>query len=91
MAQFLGRPLRAISTRHHLRRPWGIPATLIAEFAGMVWALALAIRGPRYVSLTAGKAEPNASTETNNLPAGHIRVSGDGFRGVCVVRRQGRD
>ena len=31
------------STRHHLRRPWWIPATLIAELAGMTWALALAI------------------------------------------------
>ena len=51
MTQFLGRPLRAISTRHHLRRPWWIPATLIAEFSGMAWSLALAARGPRYVSL----------------------------------------
>ena len=55
IAQFLGRPLRAISTRHHLHRPWWIPATLIAEFSGMAWALALAVRGPRYVSLKAGK------------------------------------
>ena len=57
IARFLGRPLRAISTRHHFRRPWWIPATLIAEFAGMVWALALAVRGPRYVSLKAAKRD----------------------------------
>jgi GT2 family glycosyltransferase len=55
IVQFLGRPLRAISTRHHLRRPWWILATLIAEFSGMAWALALAVRGPRYVSSKADK------------------------------------
>lgn len=55
MGRFLGRPLRAISTRHHIRRPWWIPATLIAEFSGMAWALALALRGPRYVSSKAVK------------------------------------
>jgi len=57
MAQFLRRPWRAISTRHHLRRPWWIPTTLIAEFSGMAWALALALRGPRYVSPKADKHE----------------------------------
>ena len=49
---FLGRPLRAAMTRHHLRRPWWIPATLIAEITGMLWALALYLRGPRYLPLT---------------------------------------
>jgi GT2 family glycosyltransferase len=91
--QFLGRPLRAISTRHHLRRPWWILATLIAEFAGMVWALALAVRGPRYVSLTAGKTEPAASTEINNIAR---RPQSPRFqrwfsRSVHSARRQGRD
>jgi GT2 family glycosyltransferase len=46
--EFLARPFRAVVTRHHLRRPWWIPVTLIAEFTGMLWALALFIRGPRY-------------------------------------------
>ena len=46
---FFGRPLKAIATRHHLRNPWWIPATLIAEFTGMVWALVLAAQGPRYL------------------------------------------
>jgi hypothetical protein len=50
IAGFLGRPLRAVSTRHHLRRPWWIPATLVAELSGMTWALVLAAQGPRYVS-----------------------------------------
>ena len=50
MAQFLGRPFRAISTRHHLRRPWWIPATLVAELSGMGWAMLLAAQGPRYLT-----------------------------------------
>ena len=45
---FASRPLRAITTRHHLRRPWWIPATLIAEVWGMLWAIRLAVSGPRY-------------------------------------------
>jgi len=45
---FLSRPFRSVMTRHHLRRPWWIPVTLVAEASGMVWALALHARGPRY-------------------------------------------
>ena len=48
--RFFGRPLKAIATRHHLRNPWWIPATLVAEFTGMVWALVLAAQGPRYLN-----------------------------------------
>jgi GT2 family glycosyltransferase len=50
LGRLFGRPLRAITTRHHLCRPWWIAATLIAEFSGMVWALMLAAQGPRYLS-----------------------------------------
>ena len=45
---FLWRPFHSIMTRHHLRRPWWIPVTLVAELTGMLWALALYARGPRY-------------------------------------------
>lgn len=45
---FLARPFRAVATRHHLRHPWWIPITLVAEIAGMAWALGLHLRGPRY-------------------------------------------
>ncbi|MFO0075323.1 MAG: glycosyltransferase [Cyanobacteriota bacterium] len=38
--------LRSIRTRHHLRRPWWIPATLVAELRGFLWALRLQARGP---------------------------------------------
>ena len=50
VSRFLRRPLRAIATQHHIRRPWWIPVTLVAEFSGMVWAILLALRGPRYLS-----------------------------------------
>jgi GT2 family glycosyltransferase len=40
---------RAAATRHHLRRPWWIPLTLIAELRGFLWALVLLARGPRYL------------------------------------------
>ena len=46
--KFLARPFQAVMTRHHLRRPWWIPVTLVAELTGMLWALALHARGPRY-------------------------------------------
>ncbi len=47
---FLGRPVRAISTRHHLTHPWWILPTLCAELIGMSWALVLKARGPRLVT-----------------------------------------
>jgi glycosyltransferase involved in cell wall biosynthesis len=40
------RPLRSIRTRHHLRRPWWIPLTLLAEIRGLLKALQLSARGP---------------------------------------------
>ncbi len=44
--RILARPWRAIRTRHHLRYPWWIPATLLAELAGLARARRLA-RGGR--------------------------------------------
>lgn len=41
------RPLRAIATRHHLRRPWWILPTLVAETTGLLWAIYLFARGAR--------------------------------------------
>lgn len=43
------RPIAAVSTRHHLRRPWWIPVTLVGELLGFCWGLGLALRGPRYL------------------------------------------
>lgn len=49
LKDFLVRPIRAVATRYHLRHPWSIPVTLLAEIRGMVWAVALRMRGPRYL------------------------------------------
>jgi GT2 family glycosyltransferase len=57
LVALLSRFPRAIANRHHLQRPWWIPATAVAEFSGMIWALWLAVRGPRYIS-TRQKVEP---------------------------------
>ena len=47
----LGRMFRSIRTRHHARRPWWIPVTLVAELGGLVWAAALRVRGTRNIRL----------------------------------------
>jgi GT2 family glycosyltransferase len=47
--KILARPMRAIRTRHHLSHPWWIPGTLFAESWGFLWAVALALRGPRLI------------------------------------------
>lgn len=61
-----GRIARSVRTRHHLTRPWWIPATLIAETLGLCWAVGLAVRGPRLLpaeprSTHAGAAVRSAS------------------------------
>lgn len=53
---FVARPWRAIATRYHLRHPWRIPATLLAELGGMAWAAALRWRGPRLLPPPEGPA-----------------------------------
>lgn len=50
LGKILARPIRAIYTRHHLYKPWWIPATLIAEFRGFLWALCLYLKEPRYIN-----------------------------------------
>jgi glycosyltransferase involved in cell wall biosynthesis len=45
----LWRPLRAVRTRHHLRHPWWIPLTLLAELRGFFRAIGLLARGPKLV------------------------------------------
>lgn len=50
--EFFFRALRAIATRHHLRNPWWAPLTLFAELRGMLWALFLFSKGPRYINAT---------------------------------------
>lgn len=52
LREFLVRPCRAVATRYHLRHPWWIPVTLLAEISGMLWALGLFMRGPRRLERT---------------------------------------
>jgi GT2 family glycosyltransferase len=53
-ARVAGRFARSIRTRHHLSRPWWIPATLVAESLGLGWAIGLALRGPRLLARDGG-------------------------------------
>ncbi|MEN8130167.1 MAG: glycosyltransferase family A protein [Pseudomonadota bacterium] len=53
MASFK-RLVRSVMTRHHLRQPWWIPMTFVAELGGMAWASILAMRGPRYITPETG-------------------------------------
>ena len=50
----LRRLVSSVRTRHHLSHPWWIPATLLAETAGLAWAGALALRGPRLLESRTG-------------------------------------
>lgn len=57
IVQMLARPLRAVRTKHHLQHPWWIPLTLFSEIAGLLWAVALYLRGPRLI----GRSGPGES------------------------------
>ncbi len=50
LLSFIGRPLRAVRTKHHLIHPWWIPATLASEAIGFAWAVCLYLRGPRLIN-----------------------------------------
>lgn len=43
----LVQPWRAIRTKHHLKAPWWIPVSLLAELLGIIWAFALFLKGPQ--------------------------------------------
>jgi len=53
--KMLSRPLRAVRTKHHLRSPWWIPLTLVAEMLGFAWAVSLFLQGPKYVKVESEK------------------------------------
>ena len=52
--EMLWQPIRSVVTRHHLRRPWWIPLSFVAELRGLAWALRLHLRGPALVATTKG-------------------------------------
>ena len=47
--QLLWRPIRAVRTRHHLRRPWWIPLTIVAELRGFLLARRLLRQGEQLI------------------------------------------
>lgn len=51
--ELLSRPWRAVATRHHLRHPWQIIGTWLAEARGLVWAWRLWRAGPKLVDAKA--------------------------------------
>lgn len=48
--QLCWRPIRSVRTRFHLRHPWRIPPTLLAEVRGFFWARRLLRAGPRLLN-----------------------------------------
>lgn len=49
MRDIVWRMFRSVRTRHHLRQPWWIPVTLIAECRGLLWALKMHRKGQRLI------------------------------------------
>lgn len=62
-AKIAGRLARSVRTRHHLRRPWWIPVTLVAETLGLLWAVGLAARGPRLLPLAPAGSRDGATAK----------------------------
>jgi GT2 family glycosyltransferase len=62
-AKIAGRLARSVRTRHHLRRPWWIPVTLVAETLGLCWAIGLAARGPRLLTPARAGSRDGATAE----------------------------
>jgi hypothetical protein len=62
LRQILLRPLRAVRTRHHLRRPWWIPLTLIAELRGLLLALRLHRGGAKLLDASTSNETVDRST-----------------------------
>ena len=65
-AKIVGRLARSVRTRHHLRHPWWIPVTLVAEALGLCWALGLAARGPRLLTLGPTGSRDGATAEATS-------------------------
>lgn len=44
------RLITANLNKHHFKKPWWIPVTVISELSGIVWAMRLYTKGPRYIN-----------------------------------------
>jgi GT2 family glycosyltransferase len=51
LIKILIHPLMAIKTKFHMYRPWWIPITLISEIRGLIWAVRLNLKGPKYIGI----------------------------------------
>ena len=64
---------RSVLTRRHLRAPWWIPVTLLAEVTAFLWACYLAVRGPRLLPCLPGAPslrqceEPQATKQSRGM------------------------
>ncbi len=65
VARVVRRLASSVATRHHMRNPWWIPATLVAEIRGLAQALALYRKGPR---LLGARASCPLSEEAGGRP-----------------------
>ena len=54
LAMMFWLPFRAVATRHHLRNPWWILPSFIAEIRGVWWAMRLFVGGPSYIKRGVG-------------------------------------
>ncbi len=51
LREFVYQPFRSVATRHHLRHPWGIPASFVAELRGIFLALKLYRSGAKLMKI----------------------------------------
>lgn len=59
-ARFISSPFSSCASRFHLKHPWYIPVTLIAELSGMAWAIYLAFKGQDLIRHSDIKANEEA-------------------------------
>jgi len=69
--KFFLRPLRALRTRYHLRHPWRLPESLLAELRGIALAIQLHRRGAALMPIgTEAAGVPTAETD-QVIPSTH--------------------
>jgi glycosyltransferase involved in cell wall biosynthesis len=57
LQQMVKRPFRSVRTRYHLRRPWWIPLTLMAELRGFFLAINLHRSGPKLLKVSQSRSD----------------------------------
>ena len=49
LPDILRRMIKSVVSKHHLRRPWWLFLTPVAEFRGLIWSCLLYRNGPSYI------------------------------------------